>query len=79
MGPINMCSGSSKEPGLVLAHCSLSLSARLSLHRTPLAFNEPSLGTSGPVCQAQQGQSGPALLGSTLLSPNRVQPFLLPC
>ena len=79
MGPINMCSGSSEEPGLVLACCSLSLSARLSLHRTPLASNEPSSGTSGPVCQAQQGQSGPALLGSALLGPNQVQRFLLPC
>ncbi|KAB1251191.1 hypothetical protein Cadr_000031274 [Camelus dromedarius] len=73
--PSLLTSGGVQEPGLVLGCCSLSLSARLPLHRSPLASSEPSLGTSGPVCQAQSALPAPST--AALPPPYRLSSHLL--
>lgn len=66
----------------MLGHCTLSLSARLSLHRTPLAYNEPSLGALGPCAgpgKEREHPPSPALpRWLPLAGPRTALPLTLP-
>lgn len=55
----------------MLGHYSLSLLARLSLHRTPLAYNKPSLGALDPCAR-------PCFSGSAGQLPAEHRPSSLP-
>ena len=73
MGPINMCSSGFKELGPLVGRHSLSLPARLSLHRTPLAYNKTSLEASGP---SKGREAQPFLaLPCRLLTEHRPAPY----